>query len=87
MSFELVGDSSEETLITRVSVINPYPVSIPLPYKYRCLFHGADVIRYGRHTFRFPITNMWYKRVISAFQAEFASKVKVDFGSAGFDEI
>ena len=87
MSFEIMDESKHETFITRVTVINTSTIPIPLPYKYRCLFHGADSICYGRHVFRFPITHVGYKRLVSSFQADFVGKLRVDFGGAGFDEV
>jgi len=87
MDVEVDNGVMEETLITRVTIINPHTNSIPLPKKYRGIFHGADSISYGRHTFRFPITHIGYKRLVSSFQSEFSGKVKVEFGSAGFDEV
>ena len=68
-------------------MINPSPDPIPLPYKYRCLFRGAFEMKYGRHLFRFPITHMGYKLLVSRFQSDFAGRVRVDFSSAGFDEV
>jgi len=84
---EGVSNKKEETLITRVTIINPNTRSLPLPQRYRCLFHGTESIRYGRHIFRFPITHMGYKRLVSAFQSDFMGKVQVSFGSAGFEEV
>jgi hypothetical protein len=84
---QFANEGVEETLITRVTVINTKPAAIPLPKKYRGLFHGDESIRYGRHIFRFPIEHMGYKRLVSSFQADFAGKVIIDFGASGFDEV
>ena len=87
MEVNVKDESVEETFITRVTMVNPNPCSIPLPSKYHCLFHGEDSIRYGRHVFRFPITHMGYKRLVSSFQSDFKGRVTVDFGSSGFEEV
>lgn len=87
MDIKVSDESVEETLISRVTIINPSPVPVPLPQQFRCMFHGAKEISYGRHLFRFPITHMGYKKLVSAFQAKFLRKVIVDFGFAGFDEV
>jgi len=87
MDVKVVDESVEETLITRVTIINPCVKSIPLPQKYQCLFHGLDSIRYGRHVFRFPITHMGYKRLVSSFQSDFMGRVVVQFGGADFEEV
>jgi hypothetical protein len=87
MGIQLANEGVEETLITRITIINTKPEAVPLPGKYRCLFHGAASIRYGRHIFRFPIEHLGYKRLVSSFQADFAGKVRVDFGASGFDEV
>ena len=87
MGVEIVDESRMETVITRVTVINPSPTPVSLPTKYRGLFHGVSALPYGRHVFRFPITHMGYKRLVSSFQAQFVGRLRVDYGSAGFDEV
>ena len=87
MHIHFDDETQEEVMITRVCVINPNPDSIPLPERFRSLFHGDSCIKYGRHTFRFPITHMGYKRLVSSFQSDFMKKVRVEFGSAGFEEV
>ena len=87
MSIKFTDEALEETLISRVTIINTSLRSVPLPQHYQRLFHGAKAITYGRHVFRFPITHMGYKKLASSFQSKFAGKVKVEFGSAGFEEV
>jgi len=87
MGIEVIDDKKREAVITRVMVINHNINPIEIPDRYRCLFHGRSFISYGRHIFRFPITSMDYKRLVSSFQAEFSGKVTVDFGSSGTEEI
>ena len=87
MDIHFDDEKQEEVMITRVCVVNSNTDPIPLPDKYRCMFHGDSCIRYGRHTFRFPITNLGYKRLVSSFQSDFMRKVRVEFGFAGFDEV
>jgi hypothetical protein len=83
------GTSSlrEESVITRLMVVNPSPRPVPLPSQYRGLFHGASEIKYGRHVFRFPIDNLDAKRLVSRFQSDFQGLVRVDFGVETFDEV
>ena len=86
----MVVDASsrlEETFITKITVINPMVASVPLPKKYHCLFHGAESVRYGKHVFRFPITHLEYKRLVSSLQSDFKKVLQVNFGAAGFEEI
>ena len=87
MSIELTDESVEETLVARLVVVNPSTAPVPLPQKYRCLFHGAESISYGRHMFWFPITHLGYKRLVSKFQSDFFGKVKVEFKTSGFDDM
>jgi len=84
---EVINDSLEETFIARVTIVNPNPSPVIIKEKYRCLFRGNSEVSYGRHYFRFPITHMGYKRLVSSFQADYAGVFKVDFGSSGFDEV
>ena len=87
MGIQVRDESAEETMITRVTVINPREESLPLPQRFRCLFRGAESLKYGRHTFRFPITHMGYKRLVSAFQSKFAGRLRIEFGASGFEEV
>ena len=87
MDIEVVDESKEETFITKITIINPSPTPVPIPYKYRCLFRGASKVSYGRHLFRFPITHMDYKRLVSSLQSDFMGVLQVDFGASGFDEV
>jgi len=87
VNIELPDDNLEETFITKVTITNPKPDPVPVPSKYHCLFRGSPVVFYGRHLFRFPITHMGYKRLVSSLQSDFAGILKVDFGAAGFDFI
>jgi len=87
VNIEVPNDNLEETFITKVTIINPHPVPVILPPKYHCLFHGASMVSYGRHLFRFPITHMGYKRLVSSLQSDYAGVLKVEFGSAGFDTV
>ena len=87
MDFEVVDESIEETFITRLTVINPKPESVPIPKKYHCIFHGAGSVSYGRHLFRFPITHMGYKRLVSQLQVDFKGRLRVEFGGSDFDNV
>jgi len=82
-----VSNDSEETFITKVTIINPNPDPVSILHKYRCLFRGSPVVTYGRHLFRFPITHMGYKRLVSSLQSDYAGVLKVEFGAAGFDTV
>lgn len=84
----ITGDEkAEDLVISRITVINPDPDPAFIPQKYRSLFHGESFLRYGRHLFRFPITNMGYKRLASSFQSEFMGRLGIDFGACGIEEI
>ena len=87
MDIEVVDESKEETFITKITIINPSPTPVPIHNKYRCLFRGASEVTYGRHLFRFPITHMDYKRMVSSFQSDYIGKLQVSFGASGFDEV
>ena len=87
MGVQYGNEKLTESLISRITIINPNRDSIPLPQKYRCLFHGESSVKYGRHIFRFPISNMEYKRLVSSFQSEFAGRIRVDFSASGIDEV
>ena len=87
MNFQFGNERMTETLISRITIINPSSAPVPLPMKYRRLFHGATHIKYGRHIFRFPIDNMNYKRLVTSFQNEFMGRIFVDFGASGIDEV
>jgi len=87
MNIEIPDDNLEETFITKVTIINPNPDPVPISDKYHCLFRGSSVVTYGRHLFRFPITHMGYKRLVSSFQSDFRGMLRVDFGAAGFDVV
>jgi len=84
---EIPSDRLEETFITKVTIINPNPASVPIEEKYHCLFRGSSEVSYGRHHFRFPITHMGYKRLVSSLQSDYAGVLKVDFSGSGFDEV
>jgi len=87
MSIQVGNETVEEMLISRVVVINPKDQSVKLPQKYRGLFRGAEELKYGRHSFRFPIEHMGYKKLVSSFQNDFLGRLIVDFKTSGFDEI
>ena len=87
MDVQFGDDKKGESLITRVTVINPHPDPVLIPQKYRCLFHGDTEVTYGRHVFRFPIDNLGYKRLVSSFQSDFMKRLVVDFGALGIDEV
>lgn len=84
---EVVDDKLEKTFITKVTIINPNPSPVPIKEKYRCLFKGDSEVSYGRHHFRFPITHMGYKRLVSSFQSDYVGVFLVDFGGSDFDEV
>jgi len=87
MNITVLNDKLEETFITKVTIINPNPEPVPILDKYHCLFHGSSEVSYGRHYFRFPITHIGYKRLVSSLQTDYIGILKVDFGAAGFDEV
>ena len=82
MNIEM-NETKEETFITNVTIINPRPFPVPIPSKYHCIFKGRDSVSYGRHHFRFPITHMDYKRLVSSLQSDYAGVLRVDFGLCG----
>jgi hypothetical protein len=84
---EIGNDTLEETFIAKVTIINPSPTPVAIKEKYRCLFRGDQEVTYGRHQFRFPITNMGYKRLVSSLQGDYAGELKVDFSGSGFDAV
>ena len=86
MDIQVGNEAIEEIVVTRVTVINPSEGPVKLPQRYRGLFRGAEELGYGRHVFRFPITHIGYKRLVSQLQVEFLGKLKVDFGTSGTDE-
>jgi hypothetical protein len=75
-----------ECVITRVTIINKGG-DVHIPVEYRCMFHGADRVGYGRHVFRFPVTHIGYKRMVSKFQSEFAGRMVVDLSMSAIDEV
>jgi len=87
MGIQFGDEKQVSSLITRVTVINPNPSPVEILPKYYCLFHGKDLVEYGRHVIRFPVSNMGYKRLVSSFQADYAGQIRVDFGAVGIDEI
>jgi len=87
VNVEIPNDNLEETFITKVTIINPCSSPVALSDKYRCLFRGSSEVSYGRHLFRFPITHMGYKRLVSSLQSDYAGVLNVDFGATGFDEV
>jgi hypothetical protein len=81
----IYGDEKqEEVLVTRIRVINRGPVPVRVASKYRCLFHGSDLVPYGVTTIRYPVTNIWYQRLMGSFAADNPG-LKVDIGASGIE--
>jgi hypothetical protein len=77
-------ESQEETLITRVAVINRDSKPLRVKQKYSGLFHG-DVVRYGKHTIRYAVTSTTHQRLVSAFMKDYPG-LKVDIGASGLEQ-
>ncbi|MDR2403191.1 MAG: hypothetical protein LBD78_04100 [Spirochaetaceae bacterium] len=79
-------EKEEEVLITRISIINRNPSPLSVAQKYRCLFHGSGEIKYGRYSFRYPVTHTGYQRLVTAFINDHPN-LRVDVGASGIETV
>jgi hypothetical protein len=86
MSFSVVDEASEEVLVTRIMIINRHPEPVGVLPKYRCLFHGKEVIPYGKFVVRYPVTNIWYQRLLSSFVRDYPG-LQVFVGASGIERL
>jgi hypothetical protein len=83
---EVGNEKEEEVLITRISIINRNPSPVSVAQRYWCMFHGKGEVKYGRHTFRYPVTSMGYQRLATAFMNDYPG-LTVDAGSSGIETV
>jgi hypothetical protein len=77
-------EKQEEVLLTRIRIINRGHLPVRVASKYRCLFHGGDMVPYGATTIRYPITNTWYQRLMGSLVKDYPG-LKVDIGASGIE--
>jgi hypothetical protein len=84
MNIAYGDEGQEETLVTRVAIINRSPIPVRVKRRYWGLFHG-DVVRYGKHTIRYAVTSTAHQRLVTAFMRDYPH-LKVDIGASGLEQ-
>ena len=68
MQIELSKERAEEQIIVRVTIINPSPIAVPISSRFACMFGGKTSVAYGRHTYRYPVSNVPKQRLVGALR-------------------
>jgi len=68
MQIELPKEKAGEQIIVRVTVTNPSPAAVRVAPRFACMFGGKASVAYGRHTYRYPVSNVPKQRLVGALR-------------------
>lgn len=86
MRIELPKEKAEEQIIVRVTVINPSPIALKVGQGFACMFGGKNSVAYGRHTYRYPVSNVAKQRLVGALR-RFHPSLSVETNAEGTEVV